>query len=79
MLTKGNEMKKACTDYTKYCVEEGYIQFHNNAVGLRLDSVLNKPSTTKNITRYIYYLIKDNAKNKYQEIEKDLDDVTYGS
>jgi hypothetical protein len=81
MLTKGNEMKKAYTDYLEYCIEDGYIQFHDNSFKLRLESALNKLSTSKNTTRHIYYRIKDNVKNKYSEIEikKDLDDVAYDS
>jgi phage/plasmid-associated DNA primase len=56
-------MKKLYEYYEKYCEEEGSNAFSNKTFGLRLGSVVNKLSTTKNKTCYRYYLIKDSVKN----------------
>jgi hypothetical protein len=79
IFTKGTEMKKDCTDYKKYCEEESYNAFSNKAFRLGLRSVRNKFSTTKKTTHHMYYLIKENTTNKYQEVEIEvgLYDITY--
>jgi hypothetical protein len=69
-------LKKAYSDYKKYCEEESYNGFSNKAFGLRWESVADKVSATKNRLHYRYYLIKDNIKNKYKErndVEIDLE------
>jgi phage/plasmid-associated DNA primase len=53
-FSKGYEMKKAYSDYKKYCQEEGYNAFSNKTFGLILDNVANKMSTTNNKTHYRY-------------------------
>jgi hypothetical protein len=74
-------MKKAYIDYKKYCEEESYNVFSNKAFRLRLGNDLNKFSTPRKTTYHMYYLIKKNIKNKYQEVEIEagLDDITYDS
>jgi hypothetical protein len=81
MFTKGNEIKKVYTYYKKYGEEDDYNTFSNKAFRLRLESVLNKFSATKKMTHHMHNLMKENAKNKYLdvEIEADLDDITYDS
>jgi phage/plasmid-associated DNA primase len=54
-ISKGYEMKKAYSDYKKYCEEDGYNEFGNKTFGFRLSSVFNKMSTTKNKTHSRYY------------------------
>jgi hypothetical protein len=78
MLIEGCEMKKAYLNYKKYCEEEGYNAFRNKIFILRFGDVVNKLATAKNKTHYWYYIIKESFKNKYREInvEIDLDDIT---
>jgi hypothetical protein len=74
---KGYEMKKAYSDYKKYCQGEGYNAFSNKTFSLRLGDVVNKMSTTKNKNHFRYYLIKDRVKNKYaKDIVVDFDDIS---
>jgi hypothetical protein len=76
-FSKGFEIKKVYTDYKKSSEEEIYNAFRSKPFGLRLCIVVNKMTTTKNETHYIYYLIKEWVKNKTYsvEIEADLDDI----
>jgi hypothetical protein len=78
MFIKRYEIKKACSDYKKYSEEDSYNIFSNKTFGLRLGSVVNKVSKTKNKTHYMYFMIKDSVENKYRniDVEIDLDDIS---
>jgi hypothetical protein len=60
-------MRLAYTDYNKYCEKESYNELSHKTLRLRLISVVNKLSTTKNKIHYRYCLIKESVENKIQQ------------
>jgi hypothetical protein len=57
-------IKRANLNYKKNCEEEGYNAFNKKIFGLRLNSIVNKLSTTKSKSHSRYYLIQEWIKNK---------------
>jgi hypothetical protein len=71
--------KLAYLDYVKFCKDENYMPFCKTKFGLKLKSVVDTHQTTKDYKTVRFYLIKYDAKARYESeynvLEEELDDI----
>jgi hypothetical protein len=76
-FNKKYEMNKSFSDYKALCNKEGYNGFRNMLFGLRLKSLVNKCSATKDKRQLRYYIIKESIKNKYENVPIDDEELEF--